>query len=159
MLLFVALAPYRGFTMSLSVENFGRDFALALKGQMTHKATLGADARGNLIRIDNKLADIPSRAQTAQEQLDNLMQQMESAKQEIGKPFPQEAALTEKSARLAALDALLNMDASNKAQEEQQEKDAPPAKRPSVLGALNVPCKSGDREGDPAPKRDKEEAR
>jgi len=154
----VTIGNYRGFTMSLSIENLGRDFVLTLKGQMTHKATLGADARGNVTRIDNKLADIPGRIRTGREQLDNLLQQMESAKQEVGKPFPQEAALAEKSARLAALDALLNMDANRKTQENEPEEDAPPAKRPSVLEALKVPVqrKSDDREGAPAAKRSRE---
>jgi chromosome segregation ATPase len=123
---------------------------------MTHKATLGGDARGNLTRLDNTLANLPERAHTAAEQLDNLLQQMESAKQEIGKPFPQEAELAAKSARLSELDAMLNIDANRTTQEKQPEKDTPPAKRPSVLEVLKVPCKSGDREGAPVPKRDKE---
>jgi hypothetical protein len=51
----VAIGSYRGFTMSLSIENFGKEIVLTLKGQMTHNVTLGVDARGNLTRIDNKL--------------------------------------------------------------------------------------------------------
>ena len=115
---------------------------------------MGADARGNLTRLDNKLSDIPARTRTAQEQLENSLKQMESAKQEVGKPFPQEAELTEKSARLAALDALLNMDANRTTQEKEPEEDAPPAKRPSVLGVLKVPCKNGNRDGAPVRKRE-----
>jgi len=144
--------------MSLSVENFGKDFVLTLKGQMTHKTNLGADARGNLIRLDNTLANIPEHARSAQDQLDNLSQQMEAAKQEVGKPFPREAELKDKSARLAALDALLNMDASRTTQEMEPEPDAVPAKRRSVLEALKIPCKSGDREDAPAKKRGREES-
>lgn len=152
----VAIGNYRGFAMSLSVENFGRDFALTLKGEMTHKTVLGSDARGNLTRLDNTLAGISERAHTAREQLDNLMQQMDSAKQEVGKPFPQEAELAAKSARLIELDALLNMDTSPAEQEKPPEKDAPSEKRPSVLDALKVPCKGGERAG--VKKHDKEEA-
>jgi hypothetical protein len=146
----VSIGSYRGFTMSLSIENFGKEFVLTLKGEMSHRVPLGADVRGNLTRIDNKLADIPGRIRTQQEQLENLLQQMESAQQEVGKPFPQEAELAEKSARLVALDALLSMDARSETQE--VEPDAPPAKRPSVLEALKTPCRSGDREAAPVKK-------
>ena len=67
-------------------------------------------AAGNIQRLDNALAGIPARLEKAEQQLDNLRSQQEAAQAEIGKPFPQEAELTEKSARLAELDALLNMD-------------------------------------------------
>ncbi len=67
----VEIGSYRGFTMSLSVEGFGQNFILTLKGQMTHRITLGTDARGNLIRIDNALSDMPKRLQNVHAQLDN----------------------------------------------------------------------------------------
>ena len=79
---------------------------------MTHIVNLGADARGNLLRIENALNNIPVRMQKAQEQVDSLHQQIEAAKLEITQPFPQELELTTKSARLAELDALLSMDKS-----------------------------------------------
>jgi hypothetical protein len=71
---------------------------------------LGKDAHGNLIRIDNALNHIESRQQTAQEHLNNLYAQMETAKAELGKPFPQEEEYQAKSARLAELNAELNID-------------------------------------------------
>jgi uncharacterized membrane-anchored protein YhcB (DUF1043 family) len=146
--------------MTLSLENFGKDIAVTLKGEMSHKTILGGDARGNLTRLDNALSHIASRIQESQGQLDNLRQQMESARQEVGKPFPQEAELQEKSARLAELDAMLNMDAKRDVPEKRErepDQDAPARKRASVRNALKAPCKTGDPEK--RPKRHREEAR
>ena len=83
---------------------------MTLKGEISHQVTLGTDARGNLTRIDNALAGVPERLEVSKERLDNLYHQQEAAKAELGKPFPQEAELAEKSAKLAELDAALNMD-------------------------------------------------
>ena len=136
------IGSYRGFTMSLSVEGFGQDFILALKGQMSHRVTLGKDARGNLIRIDNALSDMPKRLQNVHAQLDNLHSQMAAAKAEIGKPFPQEAELAQKSARLAELNALLDIDSRAPAQRQAPEVMAK-SERPSVLESLKTPCVCG----------------
>ncbi|CAB1248344.1 DEAD-like helicase [Ruminococcaceae bacterium BL-4] len=136
------IGSYRGFTMSLSVEGFGQDFILTLKGQMTHRVTLGKDARGNLIRIDNALADMPKRLQNVHSQLDNLHSQMAAAKAEIGKPFPQEAELAQKSARLAELNALLDIDSRAPAQRQASEV-LEKSERPSVLESLKKPCVHG----------------
>ena len=102
----VEIGTYRGFTMSLSFEGFHHQ--LTLKGAMSHKVELGPDARGNLPRIDNALAALPERLKAVQAQLDNLYQQQAAAKAELGKPFPQEAELQRKSARLAELNTLLD---------------------------------------------------
>ena len=134
------IGGYRGFTMSLSVEGFGQDFILTLKGQMTHRVTLGKDARGNLIRIDNALADMPKRLQNVHAQLDNLHSQMDAARAEIGKPFPQEAELAQKSARLAELNALLDIDSRASAQRSEV---IAKSERPSVLESLKTPCVCG----------------
>jgi len=139
------IGSYRGFSMSLSVENFGREFVLTLKGQMTHRVTLGTDARGNLTRIDNALASMPERIQNVHSQLENLRSQMEAAKAEIGKPFPQEAELQEKSARLAELNALLDIDGKAPAQQ-QAENVVAKSERPSVLESLKAPCVCGSAE-------------
>jgi N12 class adenine-specific DNA methylase len=136
------IGSYRGFTMSLSVEGFGQDFILTLKGQMTHRVTLGKDAHGNLIRIDNALADMPKRLQNVHAQLDNLHSQMDAAKAEIGKPFPQEAELAQKSARLAELNALLDIDSRAPAQRQELEVIAK-SERPSVLEGLKKSCVHG----------------
>ena len=106
----VPVGSYRGFTMSVSFDAFRQEYMLLLKGQMTHRATLGTDPRGNLTRIDNALSQMPQRLEAVKNQLDNLYQQQAAAKAEVGKPFPQEQELRDKSARLAELDVLLNMD-------------------------------------------------
>ncbi|MBR3402310.1 MAG: helicase, partial [Parasporobacterium sp.] len=106
----VPIGSYRGFAMELTYDSFRKDFEIILKGSMSHRATLGTDARGNITRLDNCLAAMPDRLQKVQNTLDNLYKQQAAAKEEVGKPFPQEAELREKSARLAELDAALNMD-------------------------------------------------
>ena len=138
----VPIGSYRGFSMSLTVEDFGRDFVLTLKGKMNHRVTLGKDARGNLTRIDNALSAMPDRLQNVRNTLDALTAQMETAKAELGKAFPQETELKEKSARLAELNAELNID--DRTPMEQMAEDAPAvqsakAERPSVLAKLKAP--------------------
>ena len=137
----VPIGSYRGFAMSLTVEDFGRDFVLTLKGKMNHRVTLGKDARGNLTRIDNALNGIPERMQAVQDKLANLREQVETAKAELGKPFPQEEELRTKSARLAELNAELNID--DRTPMEQMAEDAPTAEiakaKPSVLEKLKAP--------------------
>ena len=138
----VPIGSYRGFSMSLTVEDFGRDFILTLKGRMNHRVTLGKDARGNLTRIDNALNAMPDRLQNVRNTLDALTAQMETAKAELGKPFPQEDELRTKSARLAELNAELNID--DRTPMEQMAEDAPAvqsakAERPSVLAKLKAP--------------------
>ena len=108
----VPLGSYRGFEMSLSLNSFGNEYLLTLKGKMAHVVALGTDPRGNILRIDNALSGIPDRMNKARDELEDLLRQQDAAKQEMGKPFPQEAELREKSARLAELDAELNMEAS-----------------------------------------------
>ena len=96
--------------MSITVEDFGRQYVLTLKGELSHRVELGKDARGNLIRIDNVLNQIPARIQAAQAQLETVQNQLETAKAEVNKPFPQEEELKTKSARLNELNAELNID-------------------------------------------------
>ena len=132
----VPVGSYRGFAMSVEFNFFSKEYTLLLKGQMTHRATLGTDPRGNLTRIDNALGQMPQRLEAVKNQLDNLYQQQAAAKAEVGKPFPQEQELRDKSARLAELDVLLNMDGRGR--------PAPEAvlaksSRPSVLEGLKRP--------------------
>ena len=136
----VPIGSYRGFAMSLTVENFGKDFILTLKGRMSHRVELGKDARGNLVRIDNALAQMPERYKTVQGRLENVQAQLATAKAELGKPFPQETELKEKSARLAELNAELNID--DRTPMEQAAENVV-AKRPSVLGKLKAPSVHG----------------
>ena len=158
----VQIGTYRGFTMSLTLEDFGRDYVLTLKGQMTHRVTLGKDPRGNLTRIDNTLNGMAERLTTVQGKLDSLYAQMETAKQELGKPFPQETELKAKSARLAELNIALNID--DKTPLEAMAEEAPPraeiakSAKPSVLQKLHSydkPSKADPLE----PKKSKEEVR
>jgi len=136
----VPIGSYRGFAMSLTVENFGKDFILTLKGRMSHRVELGKDARGNLVRIDNALAQMPERYKTVQGRLENVQAQLATAKAELGKPFPQEDELRIKSARLAELNAELNIDDRTPLE---QAAENVVAKRPSVLGKLKAPCAHG----------------
>ena len=149
----VPVGSYRGFTMSVSFDAFRQEYMLLLKGQMTHRATLGTDPRGNLTRIDNALSQMPQRLEAVKNQLDNLYQQQAAAKAEVGKPFPFEDDLRVKSARLAELDVLLNMDGrSRPAPETMLAKSS----RPSVLEGLKRPV---PRNPEKKPKHHEQEVR
>ena len=158
----VPIGNYRGFNMFLTLEDFGKEYVLTLKGKMTHKVTLGKDARGNLTRIDNALNGIEKRLETAKERLESLYVQVENAKAELGKPFPQEEELRVKSARLAELNAELNIDdrtPMERAIDENSEKsdDTPEpvreniakSERPSLLAKLQRPLPSRKSEQKP----------
>ena len=140
----VQIGSYRGFTMSVEFSAWKQEYTLLLKGQMTHRASLGTDPRGNLTRIDNALAQMPQRLEAVKNQLDNLYQQQAAAKEEIGKPFPFEDDLRVKSARLVELDTLLNIDGKGHAQPETV---VAKSARPSVLDSLKrpVPPRSPDK--------------
>ena len=149
----VPIGSYRGFQMSLTLEDFGKQYVLTLKGKMSHRVELGKDPRGNLIRIDNALAGMETRLARVQEKLDSLYAQMETAKAELGKPFPQEQELKEKSARLAQLNIELNIDdrtlmeaMAEIADSEPEVRPAVSAKseKPSVLAKLHAPLPQRD---------------
>ena len=106
----VPLGRYRGFAMELSYESFTKEYQIALRGELNHKTTLGTDIFGNILRLDNLLGGFEERQIYYQEQLANVNVQLENAKQEVEKPFPQEDELKRKSARLDELNILLNMD-------------------------------------------------
>ena len=129
----VEVGTYRGFTMSVTLEDFGKKYVLTMQGRLRHQATLGSDPRGNLIRLDNALAQMPQRLKAFQTQLDETCHQQEAAKAELGKPFPFEEELRDKTARLIFLDAELNLDANKGGQTEQV---IAKSARPSVLDKL-----------------------
>ena len=129
----VEIGTYRGFQMSVTLEDFGTKYVLTMQGELKYQATLGSDARGNLIRLDNALAQMPQRMKGMKTRLEEIHQQQEAAKAELGKPFPFEEELREKTARLIFLDAELNMD-NNKPQA--QEAVVAKSARPSVLEKL-----------------------
>ena len=118
------IGQYRGFKMELIYDPANREFRIDLKGALHHKVLLGTDVYGNIARLDNALHDITTYLKSCKNELEELLSQQEAVRQECGKPFPQEAELKEKSARLAELDAALNMD-DNPAEEEMQEPDLP----------------------------------
>ena len=132
----IPIGSYRGFQMELSYNTFEKQFQITLKGEMSHRVSLGTDARGNLTRLDNALAGIPGRLERGQEQLENLRNQQAAAQVELTKPFPQEAELAEKSARLAELDAALSMDESISQDEAEVSEEVGEGERPSVLEDL-----------------------
>ena len=132
----VQIGSYRGFTMSVEFSAWKQEYTLLLKGQMTHRASLGTDPRGNLTRIDNALSQMPQRLEATKAQLDNLYQQQAAAKEEVGKPFSYEDDLRVKSARLVELDTLLNLDGKGRSQPESV---IAKSARPSVLDSLKRP--------------------
>ena len=104
------LGTYRGMEMELGFDTVAREFFIRCKGKLTHTTQLGKDAGGIIQRIDNCLGGIGKRIALTQSELAGLHEQVENAKAQLAKPFPDEAELTEKSRRLDELNAELNMD-------------------------------------------------
>lgn len=121
--------------MSLRFDAFRTEYQALLKGQRKYTVPLGNDPLGNIIRLDNSLNSFPERINSAENELAILHQQQAAAQIEVEKPFPQEEELVEKSARLAELNAQLDVDekSHDPEQDEEEQEDAP---RPSVLAAL-----------------------
>ena len=130
------IGSYRGFELSLRFDAFRTEYQALLKGQRKYTVPLGTDPLGNIIRLDNSLNNFPERINSAENELDTLHQQQAAAQIEVEKPFPQEEELAEKSARLAELNAQLDVDEKHHEpeQDEEEQEDAP--RRPSVLAAL-----------------------
>ena len=130
------IGSYRGFELSLRFDAFRTEYQALLKGQRKYTVPLGNDPLGNIIRLDNSLNNFPERITAAENELDTLHQQQAAAQIEVEKPFPQEEELAEKSARLAELNAQLDVDEKSHEpeQDEEEQEDAP--RRPSVLAAL-----------------------
>ena len=129
------IGSYRGFELSLRFDTYRSEYQALLKGQRKYTVPLGTDPLGNIIRLDNSLNNFPERITAAENELDTLHQQQAAAQIEVEKPFPQEEELAEKSARLAELNAQLDVDEKSHEpeQDEEEQEDAP---RPSVLAAL-----------------------
>ena len=130
------IGSYRGFELSLRFDTYRSEYQAILKGQRRYPVALGTDPLGNIIRLDNSLNNFPERINSAENELATLHQQQAAAQIEVEKPFPQEEELAEKSARLAELNAQLDVDEKNHEpeQDEEEQEDAP--RRPSVLVAL-----------------------
>ena len=106
----VPIGEYAGFAMKVTFDSFNRKFVMSLKGEISHNLEIGSDALGNITRINNVLENMDKELSEARTKLENVSHQLETAKIEVQKPFPAEQELKEKMERLAALDALLNMD-------------------------------------------------
>ena len=130
------IGNYRGFELSLRFDAFRTEYQALLKGQRKYTVPLGTDPLGNIIRLDNSLNNFPERITAAENELTTLHQQQAAAQIEVEKPFPQEEELAEKSARLAELNAQLDVDEKQHDEPEQEEPKKEDAPRPSVLAAL-----------------------
>ena len=131
----VHVGSFRGFDVEVSLEQFGK-YALTLNGASEHHVELGADARGNILRVENALASLDKKLDTNRVRLVDLERQTENARTELEKPFPQEAELAEKSARLIELNAELDMENSSPSEPVAEENED---ERPSLLAKLKEP--------------------
>ena len=130
------IGSYRGFELSLRFDAFRTEYQALLKGQRKYTVPLGTDPLGNIIRLDNSLNNFPERINSAENELATLHQQQAAAQIEVEKPFPQEEELAEKSARLAELNAQLDVDEKSHEPEQDEEEQEDEPRRPSVLAAL-----------------------
>ncbi len=134
----VVVGTYLGFDMAISFDGFGQRFIMNLRGASSHKLELGPDPLGNIIRMNHALELMPKQLEEIRTSLDTTKRQMESAKQEVTKPFAQEQELKEKLDRLTALNALLNMDENGEQVEQKQEsQDRSKAVHSSIREKLN----------------------
>ena len=131
------IGNYRGFELSLRFDTYRSEYQALLKGQRKYTVPLGTDPLGNIIRLDNSLNNFPERITSAENELATLHQQQAAAQIEVEKPFPQEEELAEKSARLAELNAQLDVDEKSHEPEQDEEEQENVSRRPSVLAALD----------------------
>ena len=147
------IADLGGFAISSRFDAFAQTFKLTIKRQSSYTIELGSDPAGNIQRILNALASIEKTLPQVERRLETLQQQLAEAKEEVQRPFPQEAELNEKSARLAELNALLDMDEKGDdaalgmdeevtdselpAPKREIERSADSVKRPSILAQLH----------------------
>ena len=131
------IGSYRGFRMEIYYDTVNAHYCMNLCGKAKHKVDLGADALGNLTRIENELSKLPARLEAAKTKKAETIAQLETAKEEIKKPFAFEDELKEKTERLNALNIELNlnekdtsvMDTEPEQTEEQPERKCASRKR------------------------------
>ena len=104
------IGEFHGFSLNASYDSFYQTYKLTIKRQCSYQIEIGKDVLGNLQRISNALTGIEKRLTEAEQKMENLLSQLATAQEEVEKPFPKEAELTEKMERLAELNSLLNMD-------------------------------------------------
>ena len=128
------IGSYRGFRMEIYYDTVNAHYCMNLCGKAKHKVDLGADALGNLTRIENELSKLPARLEAAKTKKAETIVQLETAKEEIKKPFAFEDELKEKTDRLNALNIELNLDEKDTPvmdTEPEQENEQPEKKTPS----------------------------
>ena len=128
------LGTYRGFELNIRFDSFKNEHQVVLRGELSYPVSLGDDPRGNITRLDNAIDNFPARIADAENVLGNLEQQRQAAEIEAAKPFAQEEELQTKSARLAELNTLLNIE--RKANQKEEKAEEPSDARPSVLAKL-----------------------
>ena len=151
----IDIGSYKGFDMSLSYDSFASEFHLDLQRDMTYSVTLGTSETGNIMRIDNALDSIEKLLENSTSQLETLNAQLESAKSELGKPFPHEDELNVKLIRLAELNSALDIDGTESENSELAVADKKPDisadKKPSIHDKLNAIRERQDGEKKPKP--------
>jgi hypothetical protein len=133
------VGEYLGFKLNITFETFNNRFILNAKGALSHQMELGSDPLGNITRINNLLEAMPLQLDESKTKLANTQKQLETAKTEVTKPFPQEAELNEKLEKLARLNALLNMDEKGNETvtiDDEEPATDKPKPRPSLIGRL-----------------------
>lgn len=125
------IGSYRGFKLEVFYDTFNAHYCLYLCGKAKHKVDLGTDPLGNLTRIENELAKIPAKLEAAKTKKAETMEQLETAKIEVEKPFAFEDELKEKSERLNALNIELNLDQKDPAvlDAEPEQSEEPPERK------------------------------
>ena len=144
------IGSYQGFNMRIQFDSWSKEFILSVKHESVAKVRLGADALGNITRINNLLESYPEKLAEAEQRLETVQEQMTNAKEEVGKPFPKEEELNQKLERLSELNALLNMDEREDTETEQsksKEKEERPA-RGSIHEKLQIYKKKSQRESE-----------
>ena len=144
------IGSYQGFNMRIQFDSWSKEFILSVKHESVAKVRLGADALGNIIRINNLLESYPEKLAEAEQRLETVQEQMTNAKEEVGKPFTKEEELNQKLERLSELNALLNMDEREDTETEQsksKEKEERPA-RGSIHEKLQIYKEKSQRESE-----------
>ena len=144
------IGSYQGFNMRIQFDSWSKEFILSVKHESVAKVRLGADALGNITRINNLLESYPEKLAEAEQRLETIQEQMTNAKEEVGKPFPKEEELNQKLERLSELNALLNMDEREDTETEQsesKEKEERPA-RGSIHEKLQIYKEKSQRESE-----------
>ena len=144
------IGSYQGFNMRIQFDSWSKEFILSVKHESVAKVRLGADALGNITRINNLLESYPEKLAEAEQRLETVQEQMTNAKEEVGKPFSKEEELNQKLERLSELNALLNMDEREDTETEQsesKEKEERPA-RGSIHEKLQIYKEKSQRESE-----------